>query len=640
MDWIEPGRATSPMQLEEKSKSAPKEKRPKGKKAKDVPPKLKPMAKQVTAALSQPLEVWSSAYDHALSRLKWPSGLTVENSFLWSAVMQEQAEVLVRAGMSAKKLAAIIAECTARTEEEKANHLADVIGLMQQPLDTVAVGWIHTADAFPKSALGVAALGWLLPEQARRAGNEWLTQWVQLVVERMVTYTPDPEEAVICHLVLQCEMPLLIGLATSASQRTALHEASKAMDNLAEHLERSEDNPAPWLAHGATYLRAALACVVRCRVLANALGLRNWFPPQQRALAGLLKHAARWARPDGTQLLAAGSTAPRTKAMWEALVRQTKNPRSLQALMHSSGLLPSSTPRIAAKLNPGKLPPLTVYCDEAAGVVMQSDWRKKGSRCAIDFSDSEICLEVLGPQGKAVLAGEWTAQVELDQQAQLQLDAWSEVCWFSDDDVDYLEVEAKFGQHARVQRQALFFREERMLLLADALLCDQDGPWSLASRIPLAGEASFQPTPKTTEGFLVSSSGARCLALPLHLPEWRQQNTSGQFQMEGDMLVAQQRCHGQRLYVATLISLCNTHARQAYTWRNLTVGEELQIVSPQEAVAFRVQIDKQQWIIYRSLTTPKRRTALGMHTLAEFYAGSFDCDNGDIDTLLEVEPTS
>ncbi len=659
MDWIDPRRAAATLQSEEKLESESKPKPQKGGKGRDASAKLKPMSKQVSAALSQPLEVWSSAYDHALAKLKWPSGVSLENSFLWSAVMQEQAEVLVRAGMSAKKLATIVSEDPPRfdtgddqspSDAEQVNPLAEVIGLMDQPLESTAFGWINTADAFPKSALGVAALGWHLPDHARRPGNEWLTQWMQLVIERMITYTPDLEESVICHLVLQCEMPLLLGLATSTSQRTAVHEASRAMDNLAEYLERSADAPAPWLAHGATYLRAALACVVRCRVLANALGLRKLFPPQQRALAGLLQHAARWARPDGTQLLAAGTLAPRSKAMWEALVMQCKKTKALQNIMHSSGLLPVTGNQDNAKdKDKGKaknkslarkLPPLTLYCDDAAGVVMQSDWRKKGSRCAIDFSDTEICLEVLGPKGKPILAGEWTVNVQLEQQAQLQLDEWSEVCWFSDDDVDFLELEAKFGQHALVQRQALFFREDRMLLLGDALLCDQAGEWSIRSRIPLAGDARFEPTKKTTEGFIVTPGGARCLTLPLHLPEWRREVSRGSLMAEDDVLVSQQQFTGKRWYSATLISLCNASAKQPYTWRRLTVGDDLRIVGADEAVAFRAQMGEKQWIIYRSLTQPKRRTALGMHTVSEFYAGRFDTETGNADTLLEVEPTS
>ncbi len=632
MDWIDPRHNISIQ--EENRKSGAKRK---GKRI-SADRRIKPLANQVSAAMSQPLAVWASAYDHSLSRLKWPNGVSIENSFLFSCVMQEQAEILVRSGMSAKKLAAIVSESTGDTEEAKAARMAEVVGLMEQSLESIAFGWLETADAYAKSALGITALAWHVPEHAHRPGNEWLTQWLQAVVDRIATYAPDLDESVVCHLALQCELPLLIGLATSASQRTVLSEATKAMDNLAEYLERSEDAPAPWLAHGVTYLRAALASVVRCRVLANTLGLRKWFPPQQSALANLLKHAARWARPDGTQLLAAGNSSPRSRAIWEALVKQTKNPKSLRSVMVSSGLAGAQVGNGREHIT--KLPALTFYCDDAAGVCMQGDWRKKGSRFALDFSDSEICIEALGPKGKPLLAGEWTASVELDQQSQLQLDEWGEVCWFSDDDVDYLELEAKFGQHARVQRQVLFFREDRLLLLADAMLCDQLGAWSLSSRLPLAGDVQFEAAKKTTEGFIVSPSGGRSLVLPLHLPEWRRQPTLGSLTAEGELLVAQNHVQGQRLYTATLISLCNSHAKKPFTWRRLTVGEDLKIVGAEEAVAYRVQIGTDQWLLYRSLAQTKRRTALGMHTLSEFFVGRFDGSDGEVETLLTVEASS
>jgi hypothetical protein len=634
MDWIDPRYALATQAEASKSRR----KRAKGQKLKSSG---KSLTTQVTAALAQPFAVWTEAYEQAIAKLKWPPGCNPEMTFLWSAVMQEQAEVLVRAGLSAQKLASIVAETTASSAQDKAEHLSVVVGLMDQSLEKVAFGWLDTADAYAKSALGVAALAWQIPDHARRPGNEWLTQWMQSVIDRVANYTPDIEESVICHLALQCELPLLIGVASAASKRTILAEASRAMDSLAEYLERSQDTPAPWLTHGATYLRASLASVVRCRALANSLGLRKWYPPQQRALAELLRHAARWSRPDGTQLLGAGRTSPRAQAMWDALRKQTKSPKSMLTAMAFSGLGGKDLRELRKKKRDAiKLPALTYYSDDAACVCMQSDWTKKGSRLALDFSDSEIFIEALGPKGKPVLAGEWTASVELEEQSQIKLDEWSELCWFSDEDVDYLELEAKFGQHARVQRQVVLFRQERLLLLADALLCEQEGAWSLNARIPMAGGIRFEPMKKTTEGCLVTPAGDRCLTLPLNLPEWRRQLLAGELAVEGEDLVAKNQCNSRRLYSATLISLCNSHARKPFTWRRLTVGEDLRIVGQDEAAAFRVQIGSQQWVFYRTLAEAKRRTAVGMHTVADFYAGRLDKDNGDVDTLIQVEATA
>lgn len=639
MDWIDP-RYKSGIE-EDVSTSGPKQTRVATKrKAKHIK-RGKPLGDQVTAALAQPLDVWSSAFDHAVARLKWPQGCSCESTFLFSVVMQEQAEALVRTGVSAKKLAAIIHDGDLNSAGSAKDSVSEVVGLMDQTLQSLAFSWLDTADTYAHAALAVSALAWNIPDHAKRAGNDWLSQWLQAASDRCAQYKPDLEEPVICHLVFQCELPLLIGVATSASKRTALAEASKAMDNLAEYLECSQESPASWLVHGATYLRASLACVLRCRILANSLGLRKWYPPQQKALANLLKHAARWSRPNGTQLLAAGHKSPKAKCVWDALTKQTRRPKSMRWAMSLSGIGEESRSKVLPKARAASLPELTFYSENASGVCMRSDWRHKGGHVAVDFSDTEICIEALGAKGQSIIAGDWRAQVELNGQAQLQLDEWGELCWFSDDDVDYLELEARFGKHARIQRQAALFREERLLLLADTLLCDKKGDWCVRSHIPLDVDAQFSPAKKSHEGFITLPDGNKCLTLPLFLPEWRRQPAAGSLTTQEQNIVAQHSCSdSQRLYMPTLISLCGSHATKPFTWRQLTIGEELRIVGGDEACAYRAQIDRDQWLIYRTLAPAARRTVLGMHTLADFYAGRFDPDDGAVDAIVEVDPAS
>lgn len=637
MDWLDPQYATT---AEKKSSGR---RRTKSKRAGQQRRKSKSLATQANAALAQPLEVWSVAFDHQLAQLSWPKGCSRESSFLWSALIEEQAEVLVRAGLSAKRLASIVSESDGDSDENRAKQLSSVVGLMDQPLEKLAFEWLEESQNHAHAALGVIAFAWEIPEHARRSDDDWISNWVHDALDRIATFSPDPLEEVICNLVLQCELPLLLGVATTPSKRTAIAEATRAMDYMAEYLERSEDNSGPWLVHGATYLRAALACILRCRVLADALGLRGWFTPQQKAIAGLLKHAARWCRPDGTQLLAAGNNAPRSKAMWRALIKQTKNPKPLAAALTLSGVGSGKRSEVRKTTHSSRLPALTHYSHDASTVSMQSDWKTKGSRVAIDFSDTNICLEALGPKGNPLLAGEWTVEVSLDGQAQPQDDEWQEVCWFSDDDVDYLELDAPFGEHARIQRQAVLFRSEHMLLLADALLGTKPGAWSVRSQIPLAANTFFDPAKKTTEGTIHGTGKTRSLVLPLYLPEWRRQlsqtnrdDTCG-LSMLDEELVATLQANTKRLYMPTLIGLHNSNPKLPFTWRHLTVGDELRIVEPDEAVAYRVQIGPDQWVLYRSLDTPTRRTALGMHTLADFYAGRFDAEEGEVDTIVEVE---
>jgi hypothetical protein len=474
---------------------------------------------------------------------------------------------------------------------------------------------------------------------ARRLGNVWVGPWLQDVAGRVAKCSCDPEDAVLCELVMKCELPLLLGTVTGAGTRTLFAEAFDAMDNLALLLEQAADHPARWLAYGASYLRAALASVLRSRVLADALGLRKFYAPQRAALSGLLEHAARWTRHGGSGLLGMPGTIPASEAHWTALAKIARKSKPLTAVLTLSDLTPSQMKRKEAKelVAPVSLPALTHYCDTARAACMQTDWRKRSGRMAIDFSDAPLALEIVGPKGATVLGGRWPLQIELDGQAQLQLDDWDEVCWYSDEEVDYLEVEAKFGDSCCVQRQMMLFREEGLIMLADALLGDREGNWSLQSSLPFGPGVRSEAADATRESWLVMPGGERCLVLPLALPEWRRQLASGKLLFENDALTLRANTQAARLYAPVLLSLKPAHAAKPLTWRQLTVAEDLTIVPPSVAAAFRVQIGREQWFIYRTLAEATRRTALGMHTIYDFFVGRFDGESGDVDTLIEVE---
>ncbi|MCC6511977.1 MAG: hypothetical protein IT423_22960, partial [Pirellulaceae bacterium] len=504
-----------------------------------------------------------------------------------------------------------------------------------------ATKWLDEADREADSALGLAAFAWQLPEHARRSGNTFLGPWLQDAADRVAKAKCDPDDSVLCELVLKSELPLLLGTVTGAGKRSLFVEAFEAMDNLALLLEQAEDQPARWLAYGASYLRASLGSVLRCRIMADALGLRKFYAPQRAALETLLQHAARWTRAGGSNLLGVPGLIPVVEAHWEALAKIARKSKSLTAVMTLSDLTTRELKRKEAKalVVPSQLPPLTHYCDTARAVSMQTDWFKRGGRMAIDYSDSPLAMEIIGPKGATLLSGRWPLQVELDGQAQLQLDDWEEVCWFSDDEVDYLEVEAKFGDNCCIQRQMMLFREEQLVMLADALIGDREGKWSMQSSLTLGPGVRAEEAVATRESWLITPSGQRCLVLPLAQPEWRKQLCNSKLTYENQTVTLRATTSASRLYSPWLLSLKPSHADKPMTWRQLTVAEDLTIVPASTAVAYRVQIGREQWLIYRTLAEATRRTALGMHTIYDFFAGRFDGDTGDVDTLVEVEAT-
>ena len=94
----------------------------------------------------------------------------------------------------------------------------------------------------------------------------------------------------------------------------------------------------------------------------------------------------------------------------------------------------------------------------------------------------------------------------------------------------------------------------------------------------------------------------------------------------------------KNLYNPLVVSLRGIANTPAYTWRQLTIAEELKIQPREIAEAYRVQVNRDQWIFYRSLTPCARRTVMGLHLNTEFYAGRFSSQDGLFEPVVEVNP--
>ncbi len=591
------------------------------------------LQKQITAVLAQPIDVWATGFGHTLANIQWPDGCSAYNTWLWSTVIHEQAEVLVRAGVSARRIAQLVTSHEKTGEQER---LTTVSGMMHQPLESKLFEWLHESDAYPHAALGVTAAAWHLDEHSKRMDPEILSRWVSTAATQIDERRNDRFDCLLGNLVLHCELPLLFDLLSASRRRSAGDIASHSMDCLAEYLENSQEHAEAWLAHGAGYLRAALGCVFRCRVVADHLGLRRWYPPQRKSLAGLLEHAARWARPDGTQLLGYSAASSSWLPIWKALGKQASAGRSVRSVLALAGLIEDGE-AIRRKKSDLKLPALAHESDRAQCASMRRSWYRRGCSIAVDFSEATVQLETLGPKGTSLLKGAWPVNVTLGGELQYQMDGWDPVCWFSDDDVDYLEIEARFGEMARVQRQLILFRKQRLVMAADALRTQRIGDWTIESEIPLAPSIEYEASAKNTEGFLVGK-GLRCLVVALFLPEWRAALSTGSMKSGSSRIVVRNSTHGgSNVFAPVIISLRNRTANQAYTWRHLTVAEDLSIVPRDQAVAYRFQSGKKQILFYRNLANVSKRTVLGVHLLSDFFAGLFDKDSGEASTLVEID---
>jgi hypothetical protein len=265
----------------------------------------------------------------------------------------------------------------------------------------------------------------------------------------------------------------------------------------------------------------------------------------------------------------------------------------------------------------------------------------------------QSCVIELTASGRAAAIGDWLLEVSRHGRPLKPVSDWESICWHSDAEVDYLELQIELDEEVIMQRHLIFAREDRFLLLADAVLSTRLGGLEYRGTLPLAEGAAFRAAVETREGLLVGgarstgfsrkavppkggTTSAIAKVLPIALPEWREEVPGGELEATDRGLELCQSTERQRLFAPLLLDLDRARFRRRLTWRTLTVAESLATVPADGAVGYRVAIGKQQWIIYRSLGAKGNRTLLGHNLSTETLVARF-ATNGEVTSIIEIE---
>jgi hypothetical protein len=281
------------------------------------------------------------------------------------------------------------------------------------------------------------------------------------------------------------------------------------------------------------------------------------------------------------------------------------------------------------------LPPASVDSEWAAAAMLRTGWATSCPWLAVLYPGPDVMTELNTAQG-VLWSGAWEIEVHGDGKPLAPSGEWEEVCWISDDDVDYLELEADWTGGVRVQRQMLLARNDGFLFLADAILGRESANFEYRGRLPLAEGVVFEGAKETFEGVLVKGKKPAALVLPIALPEWRVAPRIGTLAQNRGALELAQSGRGRCLYAPLYLDLQARRMKRPATWRQLTVGENLAIEPTDVAVGYRVMIDRRQWLIYRALASKGNRTLLGHNLATEMLVARFGKD-GEVEPLLEIE---
>jgi hypothetical protein len=266
--------------------------------------------------------------------------------------------------------------------------------------------------------------------------------------------------------------------------------------------------------------------------------------------------------------------------------------------------------------------------------VLRSGWPASDARLVAVYHDESVRVEI-GSRKQVFWSGEWGLEVLQDGQPLRPTGPWEEVCWESAGGVDYLELEIDLGSGVRVQRHLALAGKDNFVFLADSILGSRPARLEYRGWLRLAPGMSLAPAKASREGF-VEGRGRRALVLPLALPEWRIDTRPGALAMVEDRMELSQSATGSALFAPLFVDLDRRRFARPYTWRQLTVGENLAIQPPDVAVGYRVMVGRQQWLVYRSLAPAANRSLLGHNLVSGMLLARFD-RKGEVESLVEIE---
>lgn len=491
--------------------------------------------------------------------------------------------------------------------------------------------WLDTLDArTAEPALGLEAIAWshALPTLSQVLPTAPWCQLLEVLIE-VATEASKVRAASspLADQLLTGELPLTLAyLFPELSDCKSL--ASAARKSLSSGLVELLDGEGLVHANNWEILRPLLACWTRCGLMGRTMRPLAFTSEAKTQYDWLVLQALRLCRPDGSQVLSHDAANAWCPGLFAAALELGGD----EADRHiASAILPGKKAATAANK---KLPEPAAHSEWATAAVLRRAWSRDSDQLAIAYSNSQLRLE-LTAAGQTVFSGPGNPEIDIDGERLPFAQDWEEVCWLTDSDLDYLELEIKLGRGFKLQRQMLLAREDRFLFMADALLGNGTAQIDYRSVLPLADGISFRPESETHDGMLVGRKRLGAV-LPLQLPEWRSEREPGSLSQVSAGLELRQSIRGQRMLAPILIDLEPKRVGKPLTWRRLTVAQLLETVPADIAVGYRVQLANRQWLIYRSLAPVANRTLLGQNVCNEFTLGRFT-EAGETESLIEIE---
>jgi len=484
-------------------------------------------------------------------------------------------------------------------------------------------------------SLECVGLAYALPGLAAYLnGSQWwkLCHHLWVTAEKASLYPAEDDPTTTLAVQLAGgELPLV--LAYGLPEMKPLRKLRKSgWELLSESLVELLDGEGLPKASCLSSMRGLLACWARSKLLGQQFKKGGFSDAADIQFGWLVRQAIRLSRVNGTAILSDVHDGEWSPELFK-IALETGGDDSDSAA--ADALLPPVAVPADADFDDDDLPEPSLNSAWSGLAVLASGWNKELPRLTVTYGENPPRIEL--DCGRHLLwSGTWEFELRCDDQPVVIEDEWEAQCWQADEECDFLELAVKLSHGLRLERHLLLGKTDKVLYLADYVLGDQsEHEFDYRMQVPLAPEIEFLPEVDTRDGVL---QGTKCLAaiFPLALPEWRIDSHMGELVAVDGKLTLTHRVKARNFCCPLLVDLKPRRIAKARTWRQLTVAESLKVQNKDVAVAFRAQSGKDQWFIYRSLSGPASRTALGQHLSSQFMAGRF-LNTGEVDEFIEIE---
>ena len=503
-------------------------------------------------------------------------------------------------------------------------------------LQAAVSDWLAAVKRSPADlqlALGALAAAHLLGAVggALSADLGWkLVDFLTDLARHAQSWNPDvSDDALVAQQLLAGELPLT--LSYILDEMKPLHAfRAQARESLREGLvELHNGEGLPRGANRAT-LRQLLACWTRCASIAADDKQRPFNPKAIRQYHQLVRQSLRWTAPNGAELLRPETNAWQPEFLQAALALSDKK----KDVAAARALLGKKL--IGKELDAGdKTPDAPYHCDWARLGLLRSGWSADDAVVAVDYTGDRVELEAWA-DGRRLLGGAWKTESRVEGELVKATEEWEETCWFSDHDVDYLELTQILDNGVRIDRQIMLAHRDKFMYLCDHFYGGKEATLEHAWQLPLGPAVLFCGEGETRDALLVDGKPL-ARVMPLALPEWRIDPRVGELTGDGNTLSLSQKVVGRSVACPLFIDFNVQRSTKASTWRQLTIAEALEIKTTDVAVSYRVQSGADQWVFYRSQGPRGNRTFMGQNTSSECYIARFAAPSGEVEELMEIE---